>query len=192
MIRLFAGLEIPAVQRQHLALLRSPLPGAFWIEPENFHITLRFAGDIDNAQAADLADALGAIDADAFSVRLAGLGTFGGKEPKSLWAGVEGGEALDDLARACERAARAAGLAPETRTFKAHVTLARLRNTRPEAIARYLQHHGAFRLPAFAIEQFVLFSSRPRVGGGPYVIEATFPLRTAGHPDDIASACEGA
>jgi 2'-5' RNA ligase len=168
-----------------MALLKSPLPGAWWLEPENYHVTLRFAGDMDNAQAADFADALDIVACEAFAVRLAGLGTFGGKDPRSLWVGVEGGEALDALARACERAARSAGLPPEQRPFKPHVTIARLRNTRPEALARFLQHHGAFRLPPFPVERFTLFSSRPRVGGGPYVSEMTFPLQTAGRPGEL-------
>jgi 2'-5' RNA ligase len=186
MVRLFAGLQIPEVQRQQVALLKSPLPGAFWIEPENYHLTLRFAGDIDNAQAADFADALEGLEAEAFSARLSGLGTFGGKDPRSLWVGVEGGEALEALARGCERAAREAGLAADARAFKPHVTIARLRNVRVDALARFLQHHGAFRLPAFPVEEFVLFSSRPRVGGGPYVVEVSFPLRHAGEPESLA------
>jgi 2'-5' RNA ligase len=81
------------------------------------------------------------------------------------------------LARANERAARAAGLPPEGRTFKPHVTVARLKYAGPDAIARILGRIGAFRSRPFLVGRFVLFSSRPKVGGGPYVVEAAFPLR---------------
>lgn len=179
MPRLFTAIELPDEVRERLARLKMPLPGARWIEPANLHITLRFAGDIDNLAARELVYALDAIDELAFSARIDGLGAFGGNSPRSLFANVEGGAALDALARANERAARQAGLAPEKRAFKAHVTLARLQGTRPETLARFLERNGAFRTEPFAVDHFVLYSSRPQTGGGPYVVEEEFPLRGA-------------
>jgi 2'-5' RNA ligase len=177
MPRLFAGIEIPLEQREELARLRQPLRGAKWVDAESLHLTLRFAGDIDNTRAAEFADHLAGITVDAFEMRLAGLGTFGGNEPRSIWAGVESGPELEALARAAERAARSAGLPPESRAFKPHVTVARLRHANPSAIARVLGRIGAFRSKPFLVGRFVLFSSRPKVGGGPYVVEEAFPLR---------------
>jgi len=178
MPRLFTGIEIPAELRQELGRLRQPLPGnSKWIEPENLHLTLRFAGDIGNPQASELADRLAAITVDAFEVRLSGLDAFGGNEPRSIWVGIEAGPELEALARANERAARAAGLSPEGRAFKPHVTIARLKYASPAAIARILGRIGAFRSRPFLVGRFVLFSSRPKIGGGPYVVEAAFPLR---------------
>lgn len=180
MPRLFTGIEIPDDIRERLARLKSPLPGARWLEPSNMHVTLRFAGDIENHVARDFANELAAIEMPAFEIRLVGIGVFGGNSPRSLWAGVEAGPELETLARANERAARAAGLAPEKRAFKPHVTLARLQHTRPEAVARFLERGGAFRTELFVVEHFVLFSSKPQTGGGPYVIEEAFPLPVPG------------
>ena len=150
MPRLFTGIEIPDEQREDIARLRMPLPGGSkWVEPDNLHLTLRFAGDISNAQAAELTDRLAGISADAFELRLAGLGTFGGNEPRSLWVGVEPSPELEALARANERAARACGLAPEPRVFKPHVTVANLRFATPDAVARILGRIGAFRSEPF-------------------------------------------
>ncbi|HEY7669427.1 MAG TPA: RNA 2',3'-cyclic phosphodiesterase [Hyphomicrobium sp.] len=178
MPRLFTGIEIPEEQREELTRLRLPLPGnSRWIETENLHLTLRFAGDIDNAQAREFADRLAGITVDAFEMRLSGLGAFGGNEPRSIWAGIDAGPELETLARACERAAREAGLAPETRTFKPHVTVARLKHASARDIARVLGRIGAFRGRPFPVSRFVLFSSRPKLGGGPYVVEEAFPLR---------------
>ncbi len=177
MPRLFAAVELPEEARDELAALEAPLQGARWMEHDELHLTLRFAGDVDNARAREFADALASIARDVFEIRIAGLGAFGGNDPRALWAGVEPNPALDQLARDCERAARQAGLPPETRAFKPHVTLARLRYARVDTVARYLEHNGGFRLAPFVVERFVLFSSRPQVGGGPYVLEEAFPLR---------------
>jgi 2'-5' RNA ligase len=184
MPRLFTGIALPPALADELAGFARPLAGAKWIEAEDMHLTLRFAGDIDNAVAREFHDALSAIDEPAFAIRLAGFGAFGGQQPRTLWAGVEDSPWLEALARANERAARSAGLKPEKHGFKAHVTLARLKGTRPEAVARILGELGAFRSDAFQVDQFCLYSSRPKVGGGPYVVEEAFDLRGsdyAGH-----------
>jgi 2'-5' RNA ligase len=186
MPRLFTGLEIPAELREEIARLKVPLPGGRWIEPENLHLTLRFVGDIDKPQAAEFAERLASIEIDAFELRLAGLGTFGGKEPRSIWAGVEDSPALEALARANDRAARAAGLPPDGHPFKPHVTIARIKYATPDEIARVLQRIGAFRSRPYFVSRFVLFSAKPKTGGGPYAVEEMFPLRGgefADYPD---------
>jgi 2'-5' RNA ligase len=178
MPRLFTALEIPSSIRQRLSFIRSPLSGAKWIEAEDMHITLRFAGDIDGRTADEFVSALAGIRARPFALSIAGLGSFGGREPKVLWAGVEveAAEALDALVRANERAARAAGLEPEGRTFKAHVTLARMRGARQAAVARFLAENGTLRTEPFTVDRFVLLSARPGTGGPPYAVEAEFPF----------------
>lgn len=176
MPRLFTAIELPENVTDALIDLQQPLPGAKWVSDEDMHITLRFAGDVDNRVARELTEALGEIDVPVFEIALRGLGAFGGNDPHALWAGVAPSEPLELLARAHERAARAAGLPADGRKFKAHVTLARLRNTPPDLVARWLGRHGAFASAPFCVQRFVLYSSRPRVGGGPYIVEADFPL----------------
>ena len=176
MLRLFAGLEIPEPHRLRLSFVRNPLPGAKWVAPEDMHLTLRFAGDIDNRTAEDFAGFLAEIEQAPFELRLTEVAAFGGREPRIIHVAADGGEPLDALQRATERAARSAGLPLEPQSFKPHVTLARLRGTRPEVVARFLGSRPPLALEPFTVGQFVLFSSRPNVGGGPYVIEETFPL----------------
>lgn len=184
MPRLFTAIEIPADVREQLSRLRQPAPGAKWVDAADMHLTLRFIGDVDVPVAREFAHCLDQIEADAFELRLSGLGVFGGSEPRAIYAGVEKSDALEALARAHERAARSAGLPPETRNYRPHVTLARLRGTQPEAVARLLGRLGAFRSEAFVAARFVLFSSRPKVGGGPYVEEDVYPLRGGYDPDE--------
>ncbi len=191
MPRLFTAIEIPEAIRQRLSLMRAPLPGAKWMEAENMHITLRFAGDIDGRTADEFAAFLDGIRPAPFPLTIAGVGAFGGRDPRVLWAGVQAGEALDALYRANDRAARFAGLEPEGRTFKAHVTLARMRGARQHAVARFLEENGVLRTEAFTATRFVLLSARPGTGGPPYVVEAAFPFAgadadeyAAEHPGD--------
>ncbi|HRO49027.1 MAG TPA: RNA 2',3'-cyclic phosphodiesterase [Hyphomicrobium sp.] len=176
MPRLFTALALPPALADQLAELAMPLAGARWIEPEDMHITLRFAGDIDNPTAREFHAALSAIEEPAFTLKLSGFGAFGGQQPRTLWAGVADNAWLDALARANDRAARSAGLAHAKHPFRPHVTLARLKGTRPEAVARVLETLGAFESAPFAVEEFLLMSSKPKVGGGPYVVEEAFPL----------------
>jgi len=176
MPRLFTAIEIPEPIRQRLSFIRAPLSGAKWIEAEDMHITLRFVGDVDGRTADEFVGFLASVRAAPFPMAICGLGAFGGREPRVLWAGVEAGEELDALYRANDRAARAAGLEPDARAFKAHVTLARMRGARQAAVARFLAENGGLRTEPFMASRFVLLSARPGSGGGPYVVEAEFPF----------------
>jgi 2'-5' RNA ligase len=176
MPRLFSAIEIPRSVAERLTWLRAGLSGARWIDPENYHLTLRFIGDVDGATARDFTLALSGIEAAPFELRLNGLGSFGGGKPRAIFAGIAPSTGLDALRRAHERAAREAGLPPEGRNFKPHVTLARLRRARADAVAAYLERQGGIAAETFTVSRFVLYSSRNSVGGGPYVVEAAYPL----------------
>ena len=188
MPRLFAGLELPEDVVDALADIEQPLPGARWIALDDLHVTLRFFGDVDNAVAKDIIEHLSGIELPMFSLRLAGLGVFGSRDPQSVWAGVEPCGPLNDLQAATERAARHAGLKPETRNFKPHVTLARLRKPPAEALARLLARNATFATDPFPVPRFVVYSAKPHVGGGPYVIEEKFALQGGTWDDDEDAA----
>lgn len=184
MPRLFSAIEVPEPIRQRLGLIRAPFPGARWIAPQDMHITLRFFGDIDGRMADEVADFLGGIHARPFEVQIADLGSFGGRDPHSLWAGVKLTSELEGLQYATERAARAAGLEPETRTYKPHVTLARIKGVRERDVATFLQHNGGLVTEPFVATQLVLLSSRPGSGGPPYAVEAEYPFEGVHAGDD--------
>ena len=176
MPRLFTGVEIPPDVGAALSLLRGGLPGARWITPENYHVTLRFIGDVDDVVAHEIASLLGRVKRAAFELRLEGLASFGGRKPRAVVATVAPAQALLDLQAEHERLMQRIGLAPEGRKYLPHVTLARLRDASSRDVADYLATRGLFRTPSFPVERFVLFSSRASVGGGPYVVEASYPL----------------
>lgn len=176
MPRIFTGLEIPADIGQMLALSRGGLPGARWIDPENYHITLRFVGDVDVSIAHEIVSMLDRVNRQPLEVRLDGLSSFGGRKPRALVATVAPSAALLELQADHERLMQRVGLEPEGRKYTPHVTLARLRDTSSRQVADYLASRGYFQPMTFRAERFVLYSSRASVGGGPYVIEADFPL----------------
>lgn len=176
MPRLFTGLEIPREVADSLALLRGGLPGARWVDPENYHLTLRFIGDVDDRIAHEIGELLGRVRRRGFEIALNGLDQFGGRKPRAVFAAANASPALLELQAEHERLLQRMGLPPESRKYTPHVTLARLRDASTREVAEYLASYGYFRSPAFAIPRFVLFSSRASTGGGPYVVEAAYPL----------------
>lgn len=176
MPRLFAGLEIPAEIARSLASLRGGLPGARWIDPENYHVTLRFIGDIDCLAAAEIASTLDRVNRRPFQVMVEGLDSFGGRQPRAVVARVAPSRPLMDLQAEVERLVRRIGLEPEGRKFTPHVTLARLRRATSRDVAEYLSVRGYFPPCVFTASRFVLFSSRDSVGGGPYLVEDAYAL----------------
>jgi RNA 2',3'-cyclic 3'-phosphodiesterase len=166
MPRLFTGLEIPSDVGQSLSMLRGGLPGARWVDPENYHVTLRFIGDVDDVVAHEVASMLGRVR----------LKSFGGHKPRQIVATLGPAQALMELQAEHERLMQRVGLEPEGRKYTPHVSLARLRESSSRQVADYLALRAPFRSPPFKVSRFVLFSSRASVGGGPYVVEAAYPL----------------
>lgn len=178
MPRLFTALEIPAEIGQQLSAYRGGLPGARWIDPEHYHVTLRFIGDVDHGVARDVFSVLGeGRERPPIAVTLDALGSFGGQRPRSLFARALPMPDLCGLQAEQERLIRRVGLEPETRKYTPHVTLARLRRDASASdVAGYIATRGRFPRLTFTASRFVLFSSRDSVGGGPYVVEAAYPL----------------
>jgi 2'-5' RNA ligase len=176
MPRLFTALEIPPPLAFSLSLLRGGLPGARWIDPENYHITLRFIGDIDQRTADEIERALMRVERPRFELTLSGLDALGGNKPHSIVASVKPTPALRELQSEHERIIQRIGLEPERRKFRPHVTLARIKGVSEGDAAAYLALRGNFRTPPFPVGRFVLLSSRDSRGGGPYVMEEAYTL----------------
>src|SRR5206468_8831717 len=119
---------------------------------------------------------LGRVRRQAFEVRVDDLKSFGGRKPRAVVATLQPAPALMELQSEHERLMQRVGLAPEGRKYLPHVTLARLRESSSRQVADYLAVRAPFRSSPFKVSRFVLFSSRASVGGGPYVVEAAYPL----------------
>lgn len=178
MPRLFTALAVPLEIAASLSVYRGGLPGARWVEPADYHVTLRFLGDVERTTAEDFLDLLAEIRfRGPLTVTLDGLGAFGGGKPRALYAAIHPTAELGDLQAEQERLARRAGLAPETRRFTPHITLARLRReASPEAVAMALSQAPVFTPTSFTADRVTVFSARESTGGGPYIAEAAFPF----------------
>ena len=149
MPRLFTGLEIPDDIRESLSMLRGGLPGARWIDPENYHLTLRFVGDVDDVVAREIVFMLGQVQRRGFELRIDGVSSFGGRKPRAVVATVASSPAVMELQAEHERLMQRIGIEPEGRKFTPHVTLARLaRHVEP---GRRGIPVGARRLPLRAV-----------------------------------------
>ena len=176
MLRLFVGIGFPPELKLRLSLLCSGLPGAKWVDPGNFHLTLRFIGEIGEDVAADIDDALSRLRARRFTLQIAGTGVFGGEKPRSLWAGVERSPELAGLRDKVEQALIRVGLPPEPRKFAPHVTLARLRDPPLDKLRDFLVAHAQFRADLLRVEGFSLIASFQTKSGSVYEDQADYPL----------------
>ncbi|MFH6784373.1 MULTISPECIES: RNA 2',3'-cyclic phosphodiesterase [Methylobacterium] len=178
MPRLFTGIEVPPETGLLLGAFRGGLPGARWVEPADYHVTLRFIGDVDGGLADEITEALSAIrPRPPLTLVLDELAVFGGEKPHSLFARVEPDPDLGELQAEHERILRQLGVPPDTRRFTPHVTLARLkRGAGPDGVAQYLAMQPVFPRLSFIAGRVALYSARDSVGGGPYVVEAAYPL----------------
>ena len=192
MPRLFTALEIPRDAALSLSLLRGGLPGARWIDVENYHITLRFIGDVEGHVADEVANALDRVRRPEFMLNLSGVDAFGSKKPHSIYAGVSPSPELNALQGEIERICQRLRIPADPRKFTPHVTLARLRNPHIADVVHYLSSRGNFSTMPFKVSRFVLMSSRDSVGGGPYVVEEAWPLVPASRQNWSASAFDEA
>src|SRR5690554_634947 len=156
MPRLFTGLQLPEETSFVLSLKRGGLNGARWIDPENYHITLRYMGDIDGRTAAEVGEALDFVTGiEPFTLTLSHLGVFGGNKPRALYAGTDPSESLTRLQVSQERLLQRLGLEPDGRKFVPHVTLARMREATAADLARHIAHAGQFMPLSFTVDHFV-------------------------------------
>ncbi|MEO0477953.1 MAG: RNA 2',3'-cyclic phosphodiesterase [Planctomycetota bacterium] len=161
----FTAIGLPDHLRDTLAELRtSDLTTTRWVQPEDFHITLRFLGAIDPAALRTHREALRTVQEEPFDLTLRGIGRFpegASAQPRVLWVGITPCPGLDVLQAAVSDVLRAGGL-PDDRysSYSPHVTLARLDAREPTAaVAEFLSAHAELELPTVRVDRFSLYQS---------------------------------
>ena len=131
-MRLFIALNLPESERERIFEAARPLREegfpVRWIEPENFHLTLKFLGNVrsETLPAVEKVVRKVAAETQAFQVSLRGFGAFPTiRRPRVLWIGVEPSPALRCLKQDLEWGLASHGFERETRAFHPHVTLGR-------------------------------------------------------------------
>lgn len=174
MLRLFVGIDLPPELKLQLSLMAGGVPGAKWADPGNYHLTLRFIGDVDEGAAADIDAALARIRSPRFDLALASVGHFG---LRMLWVGVDRSPLLQHLHEKIESALNRLGYPPEERRYTPHVTLARLKGVSESRLRGYLSEHALFRAAPFAVDHFSLVASYLTKSAAIYESQADYRLR---------------
>jgi 2'-5' RNA ligase len=176
-VRLFVALDLPPEVRLRLGRLATGLPGARWLPPENYHLTLRFVGELPGHRAEELDGALAALRGKRFTLQLSGVGVLEkAGRAQALRAGVERNPQLEHLQAKIETAIQRVGFEPERRRFTPHVTLARLDNAPPGKLAEWVQAHNLLRADPVDVEHFTLFSSLLGKESPVYTAEVDYKL----------------
>ena len=110
MLRIFAGIALPESLRERLAGLRAGLQDARWVEPQDYHVTLKFIGEVDEGTAEDLDAALAAVRGTPPAIAIEGVGWFESRNRvRAVWAGVAPDDPLSALRDRIEMAVAQAG-----------------------------------------------------------------------------------
>ncbi len=152
-----------------------------WIQPENYHFTLKFLGEVDEDLLPSLHDAAcrAASRAKPFRLTMGGIGGFPNLDrPRVIYYGIDKGlEELRDLARLIEDECETIGFERESRRFRAHLTLARVKRPAPEEVLDLLRGFPSLDETAFLdADGFVLMSSRLTPSGAIYKETGRFEL----------------
>lgn len=176
MPRLFIALELPDAVKRQLSLLRGGIEGARWQTEEQYHLTIRFIGQVTPPLADDLMAVLPTLDAPAFSLGLKGTGIFGSAAmPRLLWAGVDDTAPLHHLHQKTDRLLERIGIAPESRKYNPHVTLARFSHG-AQRVALWLTTHQHLMSERFAIDHVALYESHLGHEAARYQVIGRYPL----------------
>jgi 2'-5' RNA ligase len=177
MPRLFVALDFSEAVRDRLSEACGGLPGADWTSWEQYHLTLRFLGEVDDEIFAAVRASLGGVQARSFHLSLKGMGLFPLRgDPEILWAGVAKSDALLSLRHKVESVLARNGVPPESRKFHPHVTLAKVRGCHAPWVGEYVAGHSLFSIPEIPIQGFNLYSSRLTPEGAIHSLEAAYPL----------------
>ena len=185
-IRAFLAIEPPedilqAMLRLQEKLKREVSGRISWTRPEGWHLTLKFFGDVSMEDVEKISSAVQNRVASGLSLnlKLEKLGVFpDARRPRVLWCGTAGDVSqLSVLQKQLDTDFDALGFPNEDRPFRAHVTLARMKDPRGvTGLGEALAKHGAFAAGEFVCRELVLFQSRLTPQGAIYTKLAVFPL----------------
>ena len=184
-MRLFTAIDLPADVLLRLERLLAALRSEAlikWSPLDNLHVTTKFIGEWPEKRLDELHAALAGVGPrETFSIELKDLGWFPNeRSPRVLWAGVNGGRPLQELARATEERLTQLGIPRDERPFSPHLTLARIKN--PVPLGRLKQRVRDMQpaaLGTFQVSEFALYRSEPGSNASIYHKLREFRLASA-------------
>ncbi len=178
MPRLFVAIDLPEFVKDELNRLCSyGIQGVNWVNPDQFHLSLRFIGEVNQEIFETIADTLAKIKGKPFTLSLKGVGTFPqGKNPRVIWTGVDKNESLVTLQKKVETRLNKIGIHKDKKRFSPHITLARVKSKRPGRIGDFLGFNNLYQSGEFEVDFFYLFSSLLTPKGAIYRKEQEYQL----------------
>jgi 2'-5' RNA ligase len=186
-VRLFVALEVTEEVRERIREvmpdLRKHCPGARWVRPEGIHVTLKFIGQVEAAQAEAIQEALRTIGSDQpVEMQFQGWGFFPNqRRPRVLWCGVQASPNLAKLAADIENALEALAIPKQSQRFVPHLTLARIEEgkVRRDGIDQLVNAVNGLETASFGLtqqRQFHLYQSLTKPSGAEYRRLESFPF----------------
>ena len=176
-IRTFIAFELPPAVISLLQKVQQDLERlkiqARWVRPANIHLTLKFLGDInpDHIDKIGTAMAGAASDFSPVTLFVRGIGVFPGiKRPRVIWVGL-GGDIRSLLAFQSRLEEKLAGaeFPKDKRSFKAHLTLGRIKQApNPAVIRQMISEYASLNSDKFICDQVFLFKSDLQPSGAVY------------------------
>jgi 2'-5' RNA ligase len=176
-IRTFIALELPPAVTLLLHKVQQELKRlkirARWVRPENIHLTLKFLGDInpDHIDKIGAAMAGAAIEFPPVTLTVREIGVFPGiKRPRVIWMGLGGDiRSLLALQGRLEQELAEAEFPKDKRSFKAHLTLGRIKQSvNPAVISQMISEYATLSSDEFVCNQVILYKSDLKPSGAVY------------------------
>ncbi len=175
--RAFIAIDLPESVHSFLSEAQEALKlygfGVKWVRPQNIHLTLTFLGNTATADTDKIAEAmtLAARNCPVVTMAAKGVGVFPDvRRPRVIWVGLGGQlEILANLQQTLDAHLADLGFPRETRAFKSHLTLGRVKGKIASArMKAAIDKLKEFESEAFEINQVILFKSELRSSGAVY------------------------
>jgi 2'-5' RNA ligase len=188
-MRCFIAIDIDDTIRAAVAELQQKLQqqtrlakgGCVWVKPAVMHLTLKFLGEIKDAESVEVCKIAEGIAGrhKAFELDIEGVGHFGGKNARVLWIGTgRGGEQLCSLQQDLEKQLDSAGFPAEARKFSGHLTLCRIK--KPKAgieLVKASEGYKDYKLGSIFAGELVVYQSRLTPDGPIYTALGRYKLQ---------------
>ena len=184
MLRIFIGIKIepsPIITEHRAELIKiAGTDQINWANPLNYHITLKFFGDVEEYYINSLNQLIEQIASrtETFTLQYDRLGFFGSeKQPRVLWFGFKNQPAVQELQKSIEKAGTDLGFQPEEKKFHPHLTLARIKKiNNAQPLMQYIKLKNPGIYGKYCVEKFQLFKSVLHPSGPEYTVLKEFRL----------------
>ena len=177
MIRLFVAINLPSDMADQIDMLCFGIPGARWISPEDYHLTLSFIGEVNKHTFNDIRSCLSNLDGNSFFLKPLEINCFYARgRPKILNLSFEKNPGINNLRKKINYNLSRRNISIHRKKFTPHVTIARLTNTPANRVATFLGTASLPNTDPIQINSFHLYSSQLTKSGSIYQIEESYPL----------------